>query len=620
MFIARVMAAFVFAVITCLTASQPVVAAGSSGVKLRPDKVVLIFVPGIFGSGLFNPTTQQWHWGHDDYGSRGLSLKEYPTFETSLLEKATVRVAGMKVKERNVYSDFREHGDWIVGDVFSFAYDWRKSNRMTAAEFDEWLCEVLPPRDDHARVVIVAHSMGGLVLRHWLKDYLELQTGCASATVEQIDQFVFAGTPHLGSLEPVESLVTGQSALTEEPFFSLLFSDNVVRDALTFESTYELLPAYNIIRPDCAAADTDLSRMVTFVSDTATPRALQLWNVRHWKRLGLPLKLPSGMGRDATLEMVETRLASAAETVCSLLTHEHPPEILQKMFFVTGSKEGRDGRSKIRDTLSELEFPVGVNASDPKPVMARGDGTVPSWSAYPSWRLGYRDYLPVSAYHDALLSESNVKLYIDTLIEYAARTAAIELGDMFTTRPTDQAALRTSLEDFAALDPALLDPSVYRLAVDQFHEAAAEAGVDGNELYDVANRYDGENRSAFRAITFSVAARDGVNLNADRMFWAKQNSAYAFYQLGAANYATGAAFEAAGVNIANFGAEENQPVRVPEKFFNQDAKWRSVAARGLEQLGYEAAAEAVSSGPIPTSYEMELTINGLRRQSAITLP
>ena len=75
--------------------------------------------------------------------------------------------------------------------LFTFPYDWRADNNITAGLLKEKIQRVkeISGRD---KVDIIAHSMGGLVARSYIEgnDYQN-----------DIDQVVFLGTPHLGSPE-----------------------------------------------------------------------------------------------------------------------------------------------------------------------------------------------------------------------------------------------------------------------------------------------------------------------------------------------------------------------------------------------------------------------------------
>jgi len=121
-----------------------------------------------------------------------------------------------------------------------FPYDWRLSNRISARHLAEFIRPRLKFwRKTHgadARVVLIAHSMGGLVARY----YLEVLDGGHWRDCRALLTF---GTPYRGSLNAANFLANGYkkwgmrlSTLTE-----------VMR---SFPSVYELLPGYRAIQAD----------------------------------------------------------------------------------------------------------------------------------------------------------------------------------------------------------------------------------------------------------------------------------------------------------------------------------------------------------------------------------
>ncbi|MBI4093516.1 hypothetical protein HY417_01000 [Candidatus Kaiserbacteria bacterium] len=74
-------------------------------------------------------------------------------------------------------------------DLFSFPYNWRKSNVETAVLLKEKIDHV-KDMCDCDKVDLVAHSMGGLVARQYIQ---------SDAYEGDVDQLIFLGTPHLGA-------------------------------------------------------------------------------------------------------------------------------------------------------------------------------------------------------------------------------------------------------------------------------------------------------------------------------------------------------------------------------------------------------------------------------------
>jgi len=113
---------------------------------------------------------------------------------------------------------------------FEFAYDWRRDNRVAAHELDvsarQWLNARRADCPD-ARLVIVAHSMGGLVARY----YLEVLGGWRDARA-----LVTFGTPYRGSVNALRCLASGVPAVP-----GLASLSGLVR---SFTSVYQLLPIY----------------------------------------------------------------------------------------------------------------------------------------------------------------------------------------------------------------------------------------------------------------------------------------------------------------------------------------------------------------------------------------
>ncbi len=123
-------------------------------------------------------------------------------------------------------------------DLFEFPYDWRRDNRRAArlleVAVEEWLDA---RRKDHpdARVVFVAHSMGGLVARY----YIEKLGGWKDTRA-----LITFGTPFRGSVNALDFTANGFT----KKLGPLTIAD--LSDVLrSLPSVYQLMPLYHCYDP-----------------------------------------------------------------------------------------------------------------------------------------------------------------------------------------------------------------------------------------------------------------------------------------------------------------------------------------------------------------------------------
>lgn len=118
-------------------------------------------------------------------------------------------------------------------NLFPFPYDWRHNNSVAAHQLKRFLDRQLPlwrrsSKEEHARVILVAHSMGELIACY----YLKVLDGWRDCRV-----LITFGRPYRGLLEVLAYLANGYKQL----FLDLT---NVVR---TFTSIYHLLLIYRVV-------------------------------------------------------------------------------------------------------------------------------------------------------------------------------------------------------------------------------------------------------------------------------------------------------------------------------------------------------------------------------------
>lgn len=261
---------------------------------------------------------------------------------------------------------------------FQFAYDWRRDIVEGAQALDRFLRdEVLPAarregREGPIKVDVVAHSMGGLIVRWYLRyGAQELpEDGTLPeptwAGAELIDQAVLVGTPNLGAVGAFEQLVEGAA-------LGPLFADYPPAQVATFPSLYQLLPRERSGR----VVDVD-GDPVEGLFEVAT------WAQNGWGLLDpeqehvlerlLP-DVPTAAHRRAIVEEHLARCLARAQQVHAALDRPlERPEGLELMLFA-GDAEPTPHR-------------VRVSGNDTEFIERRpGDGTVTRASALGDERL-----------------------------------------------------------------------------------------------------------------------------------------------------------------------------------------------------------------------------------------
>jgi triacylglycerol esterase/lipase EstA (alpha/beta hydrolase family) len=118
-------------------------------------------------------------------------------------------------------------------NYFEFPYDWRRDNRVSARKLKTLIDERLhlwrnntPYKD--AKVIFIAHSMGGLVSRHYL-EVLEGWRDCKA--------LITFGTPYRGSVNALNTLANG---------YKKLFVD-LTEMLRSLTSVHQLLPIYEML-------------------------------------------------------------------------------------------------------------------------------------------------------------------------------------------------------------------------------------------------------------------------------------------------------------------------------------------------------------------------------------
>lgn len=148
------------------------------------------------------------------------------------------RIDGYSKIPEVIYTVFDNivQGDLAVSrpaNYYEFPYDWRRDNRYNARKLGELIEKALASWKQHtalkdSRVILIGHSMGGLISRY----YLEALNGWSNCKA-----LITFATPHRGSVDALDAIVNGAHKLHIDMTM-------VMR---TFTSIYQLLPIYKMV-------------------------------------------------------------------------------------------------------------------------------------------------------------------------------------------------------------------------------------------------------------------------------------------------------------------------------------------------------------------------------------
>jgi len=212
---------------------------------IAPPRNPVIIVPGIISSKLISSinsiNSEIWPAGPLLLFPLDLHLNDLILLEDGITSVSNIEVGDLLYSIGtsdfflgliNVFklNDYRENIN-----LFTLPYDWRLNIGVSASKLKEKIDEVkLQTGVD--KVDIVAHSMGGLIVKKYLADF-----GGSS-----IGKFVDIGTPHTGSPKAFKILSYGDN-LDATFFFNLLGlnAERVKIISQNMPSIYQLLPSRN---------------------------------------------------------------------------------------------------------------------------------------------------------------------------------------------------------------------------------------------------------------------------------------------------------------------------------------------------------------------------------------
>jgi hypothetical protein len=242
----------------------------------------------------------------------------------------------------------RDVADPRPGNLYEWPYDWRRDLRATARRLERFVGERLAAWREVAgadrRVILVAHSMGGLVSRY----FVEVLGGWRSCRV-----LVTFGTPHRGSVKAVGVLANG-------------YLGNVggIADVMrSCTSLYQLLPRYPMLRIDTEWRRPGETNGIPGIDPVKAADALAFHH--EIDDAVARNRAEPGYERFATLAVAGTGRLTAQSAA---LSDER----------VVTDRGGRWHPRRLFGDHRRVPLPPGVD-----PLLDGGDGTVPYVSAVP---------------------------------------------------------------------------------------------------------------------------------------------------------------------------------------------------------------------------------------------
>jgi len=374
-----------------------------------PHRNPIIVIPGVLGSKLVDQNSGDIVWGAFGLGqvdpntSKGARLVALPMApgqplrelhdnvrSAGALDRINFNFLGFPLQLDAYYhilqtlgvGGYRDEALGMAGAIdygeghytcFQFDYDWRRDIVESAKNLDRFIQEKtryvqeetekrFGIKLEKVKFDIVAHSMGGLVARYYLR------YGAADlpedgslpeltwAGARHVDHLILIGTPNAGSLGSLQNLISGVSPATLFPHYSAAVLG-------TMPSMYELLPRARhlpLLREDGQP-----------VEDLYDP---ELWKKQQWGLADpeqdhiLKLLLPEVESREQRLEIAldhqAKALRRARQFTSAIDTPAKPPDPL-KLLLIAGDAEDTKMTAQINP-----EGGIKIIKTGP------GDGTV----------------------------------------------------------------------------------------------------------------------------------------------------------------------------------------------------------------------------------------------------
>ena len=200
---------------------------------VRPNKSkAIVILPGTIGSKLFNSNgSQVWDPGLID----AVTLKSVLPCNTSGFSENVIRVLAPSATEYGAQDTYKTLVQSLNNnfsdeyDVLFFSYDWRLDVKGTAGQVKDAL-------QYYTEVVLVCHSMGGIVGSAYVRQLLDAQ-----AARPRVTKMITMGTPYTGAAKAIHVMETGE-LIANSSGDGYLLTGTLKELAPNYTSLYQLLP------------------------------------------------------------------------------------------------------------------------------------------------------------------------------------------------------------------------------------------------------------------------------------------------------------------------------------------------------------------------------------------
>ena len=240
----------------------------------------------------------------------------------------------------------------LLADVVLFPYDFRYGVRPAAERLAEEISirlAGLPAEQRARRVIVIGHSMGGLVARYWAGLPGQAATCRAVVTI---------GTPHQGAPKALDWVVNG-ACIGQGPVrgATARLLTSVTRVLRGWPAVYDLLPTYHAVKDDSSVGGGQILRPAELAGRLATGFVISL---------AYAAGVNAGAGMHAQIAGAWAGMDPAVRPpVVPFLARDHGTPNAAFL---------RDGALVVTDTDPDWQPNAGW----------RGDGTVPAISAVPA--------------------------------------------------------------------------------------------------------------------------------------------------------------------------------------------------------------------------------------------